>query len=236
MLRIFLNLKRFFTNNEYDNPKKWESISDITLRNYSNMQNRLSYRNKFSNYILIYYSIFLIVNTLTAKYINNIDNFSYNRELSEYFGIILSIIILVYSLVNNNANYPIRINNIIKSINSLKTIKREIKPMTIKKFKDNYFQITDNTELRTDIDFYETIKGLCREENTNIFKIKCENENKFKKFPKEKINNYISELGGLIKISIKIFLLKILDIIILLIPIIATILCFIIKWFIYSKK
>lgn len=224
---MFKLLLKFFKNKHiksknayiYDTPEKWENISDITSRNYSNIEKRLSHRNKFSNYILIYYSVFLIINTLSPKYI------PYNKELSEYTGIILSIIMLAYSLVNNSANYPIRINNIVKSINDLKTIKRRIKIETIDDFKRDYFNITDNTELRTDIDFFRTVSQLCKEAGTSIRKI--DKTSDF--YSKDKLLNYIAELGNIYIIQIKIRLLFILDTFTILMPIFAIATCIIFK-------
>ena len=99
---------------------KWRKICETTLKNYINMEKRLSESKKFADFILVYYSIFLIINSLTAKYFT-----LYNSTLCEYFGIILSVIMLAYSLINSNANYAQRITNVTTAINSLKTLKRE---------------------------------------------------------------------------------------------------------------
>ena len=106
----------------YTVPEKWEKICSITLSNYVNMEKRLSYKQKFSDFILVYYSIFLIINTLSVKYFPTL----FDNAISEYLGVIISIVLLAYSLINSNARYSKRIDDIIKAINKLKTIKREI--------------------------------------------------------------------------------------------------------------
>ena len=45
---------------KYDE-KKWMKIMDTTQSNYANMIKRLSKKQKVSNFVLIYYSIFLII-------------------------------------------------------------------------------------------------------------------------------------------------------------------------------
>jgi len=110
--------------NKYD-CHKWKKIMDTTQSNYANMIKRLERRSKVSNYILIYYSIFLIIITLTGKYFPTY----FNCNLGEYFGVILSVVVLAYSLVNNSANYSVRIARIEDALNKLLN------------FPSKYFQI-----------------------------------------------------------------------------------------------
>ena len=141
-------------------PNKWKNIMDTTQNNYANMIKRLTRRSKISNFVLIYYSIFLIICSLTCKFFPN----NFNSTLAEYFNIILSIIILAYSLVNNSSNYTVRIARIEKSLNGVKNIKRKLcddkdkLELCIKE----YIEITDRTERREDIDFFITTKELCK--------------------------------------------------------------------------
>ena len=95
------------SSKKYDS-NKWRKIINTTQSNYANMIKRLSRKQKISNLVLIYYSIFLIVNTLTGKYFPQY----FNTELSEYFGIILSVVMLAYSLINNSSNYAVRISDV----------------------------------------------------------------------------------------------------------------------------
>lgn len=145
--------------------EKWIKIMGTTQCNYSNMVKRLTRKSKISNFALIYYSIFLIVISLTSKYFPN----NYNSNLAEYSSIVLSVIVLAYSLVNNNANYSVRINNIENSLNELKKIKRELNDKNLDKYIEIYNQITDKTERRDDRDFFNTVKNLAKLYNISIF-------------------------------------------------------------------
>lgn len=207
----------------YKDPKTWQVISNITLCNYSNIEKRLRYKDNFSNNMLIYYSLFIIINSLTAYYFPN----CYNQALSEYFNVVLSIILLVYSLINNNSKYTERIINITKSINLINEIRRNINKSNIEEFKHKYYSITATTELRTEIDFFTTVKQLCIEKNTTIWKLRKKED--ITDEMEAKIKNYISELAYIHFIQIKIYFYNFIDTIIVLIPIIIFFICCFIK-------
>nr|DAM39152.1 MAG TPA: SMODS and SLOG-associating 2TM effector domain family 5 [Caudoviricetes sp.] len=151
-------------NNEYD-VAKWKRIMDVTQNNYANMIKRLERRYKVSNYALIYYSIFLIIMTLTAHYFPRY----FHAKLGEYFGVILSIVVLAYSLINNSANYSVRIADVERALNKIKTIKRELNEESIETCKKNYNAVTDATERRDDMDFFITVENLCKAYDISIF-------------------------------------------------------------------
>lgn len=174
------------------NVHKWKKIMDTTQSNYANMIKRLDRRNKVSNYVLIYYSIFLIAITLTGKYFPKY----FSTILGEYFGILLSIIMLAYSLVNNSANYSVRISKIEEALNKLKTIKREINNENIDTYKEKYYAITDTTERREDVDFFVTVKHLCKEYNMSVLTKKIKDKNHIGFDEQEKVvNDYVSEIN-----------------------------------------
>lgn len=213
---------------------KWKKIMDTTQSNYVNMRKRLSRRNKISNFALIYYSIFLIINTLTCKYFPAY----FNAKLSEYFGIIISIIVLVYSLINNNANYPVRITKIEDSINKMKTIKRQLENRDLQECVEEYNKITDSTETREDVDFFLTVKHLAKEFNINWMTKKHRKnapepspENKEKYEEQEKVvNDYLSELNTLVEQG-KIVLEFIWAIILFITPMVIFLLCIVFSEF-----
>ncbi len=150
------------SSKKYDS-NKWRKIINTTQSNYANMIKRLSRKQKISNLVLIYYSIFLIVNTLTGKYFPQY----FNTELSEYFGIILSVVMLAYSLINNSSNYAVRISDIEESLNQLKTIKRSLSEENLDECISKYNKVADSTERREDVDFFITVKHLCKEFKIN---------------------------------------------------------------------
>ena len=202
---------------DYENKDVWRKICSTTLSNYINMEKRLSENKRMSNLILTYYSVFLIINSLTAIFFD-----WYNKHLSEYFGLILSIVLLAYSLINSNANYAQRIDAVTKAINDLKTLKRNLTDNNIEEFKSQYNDVVDNVEFRSDIDFFYTVKSLCKENNINCFtkpsKISGEG------LDIEKIRNYLSELSPVI-LQCKIILKNSLNVFLVILPIIVIILC-----------
>lgn len=213
---------------KYD-ARKWKKIMDTTQSNYANMVKRLSRKQKMSNFVLIYYSIFMIINTLTGKYFPNI----FNTNLAEYFGIILSVVMLAYSLINSSANYAIRISNVEEALNKLKTIKRKLEDDNLQDCIDEYNKVTDSTECRDDVDFFVTVKHLCKEFNINwITKKHKGKENKFQieseleEYANQEkvVNNYISEINVFVEEG-KILFENIWAGVIFVIPIIIFILC-----------
>ncbi len=213
---------------KYD-AKKWKKIIDTTQSNYANMIKRLSRKQKVSNFVLIYYSIFLIINTLTGKYFPEY----FNLRLSEYFGVILSVVLLAYSLINNSSNYAVRISSIEESLNRLKTIKRQLNEEDLDKYVDMYNKVTDSTERREDVDFFITVKHLCKEykinwvtkKRLNTQDIPDRNISQEEYQNQEKVvNNYISEINIFVeegKILFGIFW----EVILFIIPIIIFCLC-----------
>lgn len=134
--------------------KRIQKICEITTENYINMKKRLSIKDKFSKFILTYYSIFLIFLGVSGNYIK-----TYDKTLSDYTGILLSIILLAYSLVNSNSCYEIRVYKLEKIINELRRLRRK-KSITSEEFAKNYDSIIINGEMREDRDFYITVKEL----------------------------------------------------------------------------
>lgn len=90
---------------DYNDKKKMYDIMNTTQSNYSNMLKRLQSRKSFSNFVITYYSIALIVYSLTAEFFPEV----FDVKLSSYFNIILSIVVLTYSLIITNAKYSERI-------------------------------------------------------------------------------------------------------------------------------
>lgn len=148
---------------EYD-ISRFRDICSITLENYIYMKKRLEFKDNFSKFILTYYSIFLIILGITGNYFKTFD-----KNLGDYVSILFSVVLLAYSLINSNAKYEVRIFNIEKSINLLKSLKRD-EIVTLDKFKEKYDNIVNNTEMRSDRDFYNTVRSIYRKKNEGIAK------------------------------------------------------------------
>lgn len=172
--------------------EKWQEIMNVTQMNYSNMLRRLEIKSKISNYILIYYSIFLITISLACKYFPD----KFDNSFVEYFNIMLSVIVLAYSLINDNANYRERIVNIEKSLNEVKDIRRKLDDNNFRILIRDYNDIVNKTEKREDRDFYHTINQL-KEKYRSIEEYGNSDEQYEKQLKrwKKKVNDYLSEVN-----------------------------------------
>ena len=216
-----ISLSQVSNNKPKYDKEKWKKIMDTTQSNYANMIKRLTRKSKFSNFILIYYSIFLIITTLTCKYF--IDY--YNVILSEYFSIILSIVVLAYSIINSNANYSVRIHILENSLNELKNLKRELDQADLQECVCKYNNMTDKTERREDIDFFNTVRSLAKLYDVSILTKKVKKVSKDN--DKEKVDvvlGYLSEISVLMAIT-KIVIEYLWYIIVIFIPIIMFVIC-----------
>ena len=142
----------------YDKTKIYD-IMNTTQNNYSNMLKRLQLKKSFSNFVVTYYSIALIVYSLTAEFFPSI----FDVKLSSYFNIILSIVVLVYSLIITNAKYSERIQSAERVLNEVKSKKRELKTdeNAMEKLKE-YEIIMSKAEYRSELDFFHTLKQKCK--------------------------------------------------------------------------
>lgn len=181
----------------------------ITKNNYINMKKRFIKNSEFINIILTYYSLFLIVGAVTAKFFS-----SYNSLLDSYFNIIISIILLVLSLLNGSIKYRERAQKIrdnILELNELEELadKEEIKLEVI---NEKYYKIIKTAEVRGDQDYYKTateIKGIETEKH------------------KEELSFITTEDN--LKWSIWNMIIRVMKIIICTLPVIIIFLCFLIK-------
>lgn len=209
---------------EYNKDRVFD-IMDTTQSNYSNMLKRLSRKDKFSNFVLVYYSISIIVYSLTTEFFPE----CINVKLSNYFSIILSIVVLVYSLINGSAKYAERIHAAEKVLNSVKSKKRDLTDQNVGELRTEYEQIMSKAEYRDEVDFFRTLKQKCKDKDIRWYCYKrdikkASNENEeFKK-----LNNYLSENSPYLQ-QIKILFEYLVYVLIISIPIALFILSFVIK-------
>lgn len=104
------------------NRDKYYRIMDITQSNYANQWKRLSKDSKRADFILIYYSLSIIIFSLSVKFYPTF----FDETWSSYSGLILSVIVLIYSIINSKAGYPERITKIQVALNEVKRLKREV--------------------------------------------------------------------------------------------------------------
>ena len=213
---------------DYNNREPIYNIMNITQSNYSNMLKRLERKKVFSNYVITYYSIGLIIYSLTAEFFPD----SFNIKLSSYFNIILSIVVLAYSLISSNAKYSERIQSVENILNEIKSKKRELTEKNVEEKRKEYDEIMKKAEYRSELDFFRTLKQQCKENNIrwycykkDINDINNKDMRDEKKEIVERLNNYLSENFPLTQ-QIKIIFSYMWDAIIFIIPICLLILCF----------
>lgn len=210
---------------EYTKDRLYD-IMDTTQCNQANMLKRLDRKSKFSNFVLIYYSISLIVYALTAIYYPNY----YDETLSEYFSIIISVVILVFSIINGNSKYSERIRATESTLNAIKSLKRELTDDNLEEKNKEYNKIIDAMEYRAEVDFFNTLKQKCKEHDVRWYlykkdinkKLKAENE---KVELLKKMKNYLSENNPFAQ-QIKLAFENVLFGVIVVMPIIIFIFCF----------
>ena len=202
-------------NKNYNDKNKMYDIMNTTQSNYSNMLKRLQIRKSFSNFVITYYSITLIVYTLTAEFFPD----KFNTELSNYFNIILSIVVLTYSLIITNAKYSERIQAAERVLNEVKAKKRELTEGNVAEKRKEYENIMSKAEYRSEIDFFRTLKQKWLRYKKGLEKMEDRDE-------ADKLKEYLSENFPLTQ-QLKIFLQYVGEGIIVIIPIFIFILCFI---------
>ncbi|MFQ7247496.1 MAG: SLATT domain-containing protein [Ruminococcus sp.] len=209
-------------NKNYNDKNKMYDIMNTTQSNYSNMLKRLQIRKSFSNFVITYYSITLIVYTLTAEFFPD----KFNTELSNYFNIILSIVVLTYSLIITNAKYSERIQAAERVLNEVKAKKRELIEGNVAEKRKEYENIMSKAEYRSEIDFFRTLKQKCKKNDVCWLRYKKGLEKMEDRDEADKLKEYLSENFPLTQ-QLKIFLQYVGEGIIVIIPIFIFILCFI---------
>lgn len=207
-------------SNNYNSKDKMYDIMNTTQSNYSNMLKRLQWKKVFSNFVITYYSIWLIVYSLTAEFYPQ----KFDTKLSSYFNIILSIVVLTYSIIVGNAKYSERLQAAEKVLNEVKAKKREITDDNVQQKRAEYDNIMQKAEYRSELDFFRTIKQKCRENNVKWYRYKKELANTTNEELK-KLNNYLSENFPLTQ-QLKIILSYLWDIIIIIAPVVLFVICF----------
>ena len=195
------------------------------------MLRRLDRNSRFSNFVLIYYSIALIIYALTVIYFQDY----YDETLSGYFSIIISIVILVFSIINGNSKYSERIRATESTLNAIKALKRELTEENLSEKNDEYNKIIDAMEYRAEVDFFNTLKQRCKEYDIRWYFYKKDIEERKKAVGEEKkeqldkLNNYLSEDNPILQ-QLKIICSNVLCAMIVLMPIIIFVFCFVVKY------
>lgn len=205
---------------KYDRDKYYR-IMDRTQSNYANQLKRLSKDGKRADFILIYYSLALIIYALSVEFYPNL----FDENWTSYSSIILSVIVLIYSIINSKAEYPARIAAIQEALNEVKRLKRQVGELPdslqaasspneescepergcttecnqhlcvkLESIKEEYDELVSSTEIRDDLDFYYTILHLCKQYELDPYTGKYKgNASSENQVIIEEIQGYISE-------------------------------------------
>lgn len=206
---------------DYNDKNKMYDIMNTTQSNYSNMLKRLQQKKSFSNFVITYYSIALIVYSLTAGFFPEV----FDEKLSSYFNIILSIVVLTYSLIITNAKYSERIQAAERIMNEVKARKRELTDDNVAEKRREYEEVISKAEYRSEVDFFRTLKKKCKKNNIRLWHYRLDLGEMTDREEAKKLKEYLSENFPLTQ-QIKIIAQHIWEGIIILVPIVIFILCF----------
>lgn len=216
------------TISKYDPNKLYRTIN-ITQYNYSFQLRRLEGDQKRAENILIYYSLALIILSLTAWYYVEV----FDARWASFSGVILSTILLSYSILSGKADYSTRISKLQHALSDIKRLKRElgngISKNEAEKYDDTdeykslrkeYEEIIKTAEARKEEDFFWTVRLIARMNGYSYYSAKLKNEllaNDLDRDERMEIIGYIQELTPIlmwIRISVK----KIMHIVVYVIP------------------
>ncbi|MBQ6825741.1 MAG: SLATT domain-containing protein [Clostridia bacterium] len=194
---------------KYDSEKYYRMIKKKQLV-FTHQLKRLSKANKRASFVLIYYSIMIIVYSLSLKFFPNY----FCNNLVDFFNIVLSVIVLIYSIINSNSRYSERVRVVENALSKIKKLKRKLADVNeinneedkSKKFdeiKIEYEDLIDSVEYRDDLDFYYAVLNLCKSYNINP-KNGCLEVDK-----QEALTQQSEESFALIQEEIKIYLAEI---------------------------
>ena len=206
---------------DYNDKNKMYDIMNTTQSNYSNMLKRLQQKKSFSNFVITYYSIALIVYSLTAVFFPEVVD----EKLSSYFNIILSIVVLTYSLIITNAKYSERIQAAERIMNEVKARKRELTDDNVAEKRREYEEVISKAEYRSEVDFFRTLKQKCKKNNIRLCHYRQDLGEMTDREEAKKLKEYLSENFPLTQ-QIKIIAQHIWEGIIILVPAVIFIVCF----------
>lgn len=142
---------------------------DIMCMHYSNLLKRINVRKKFSDFIMVYYSVVLII--------YSISNISYEEyfdgKLLTYMSLIISILLLVYSLINSSENFSKRVRDAEYTERNLRKLKRELinsEVKDIENYKNEFNKFMLISEKIEDIDIFRTLKQQAKLNGIDIWR------------------------------------------------------------------
>lgn len=88
---------------------------------------------------------------------------------------------------------------LVGKLSKLKTIKRDLSEDNLEQRKEDYYKVTDTTERREDVDFFVTVKNLCKSYDIGWIskRPKKTKDIETQEYDEQKkvVNDYISEIN-----------------------------------------
>lgn len=139
----------------------------FTTQNYSQMHAKFRLRDTATRLLVVYYSIVTIIYAVLPLYFEPY----FDGDMLNFVALCLSVVSLVASLLISFAKYPERSIQTMDALDKLKRFKKKIEKHTSDELRDKdcklydafveeYHQIVDKVELRTEIDYYRACKAL----------------------------------------------------------------------------
>lgn len=135
------------------------------------MANRLEKRNSIFQFLLVYYSIVGIIDSLIPKYFNvqlNVSPTVYN--IFDFWDILIAIILLIFSSQIALFKYPERIKSCMVTLNKLKALNSNLSTHSEPNndLYNEYYEITKNIDfLFSRSDFYLSCKNYDMKNSNN---------------------------------------------------------------------
>lgn len=133
------------------NKEKLIRKCSLTIGNYGQMANRLEKRNNISQFILLYYSVVGIIDSLIPKFFDISNKPESLNTVFDFWDIIMAIILLIFSSQVALLKYSERTKNCIKSLNELKSFLVKIRSENSENINPNLCQ--EYNTIISNIDF-----------------------------------------------------------------------------------
>lgn len=139
-----------------------------TVQNYSQMYAKFKMRDTVTRLLIVYYSLATIIYALLPLYFGDVFT---NDDAIGFASICLSVCSLIASLMITFAKYPERTIQTMDALDNLKKLKKKLHKFSAEELREDkckiydklvqeYHQIVDKVELRTDIDYYRACWAL----------------------------------------------------------------------------
>ncbi len=143
----------------------------FTTQNYSQMHAKFRMRDAAARLLMVYYSIVMIIYAVLPLYFEPYFDAYFDGDVLDFVALCLSVVSLVASLLISFAKYPERSIQTMDALDKLKYFKKNIEKYTADELRDEdcllydqfveeYHQIVDKVELRTEMDYYRACKAL----------------------------------------------------------------------------